>query len=559
MLQRVSSSCRRASARRWDGYLISLVVLLLTIIASSAQAQSACKVVYTISNQWSGGFGTAITINNTGTTAWSSWTLAWSFANGQTITQLWNGSETQSGANVTVTNLSYNGSIPAGGSYIGMGFNGTWNDSTNAIPTIFSVNGTICGNTAASGSFTLSPSPSALSITQGSTATDTISVVDAGGFSGSVSLAVSGLPSGVTATVSGDVITFAASSTATAGAATVNVTGTSGSLSASTTIDLTVDAVTSASLPCDIYASAGTPCVAAHSTTRALFGDYDGDLYQIQRASDDTTLNIGVLSTGGYANAAAQNTFCANTSCTIIRLYDQTTRHNDLTVEGAGGNGAADRPAIANSLPVMAGGHQVYGLFISAGMGYRNDITNGVATGSEPEGLYMVTSGTHFNGGCCFDYGNAETNNQAGGDGFMNAINFGNECWFAPCFGSGPWVQADLEAGLYESNEGHSLNTSNTGFPFPFVTAVEKNNGVSEFELRGGNAQSGALTTEYSGGLPTGYSPMHMEGAIVLGTGGDNSNSSIGSFFEGVVTSGFPADATENAVQENIVSVGYVM
>src|SRR5690349_8442499 len=53
--------------------------------------------------------------------------------------------------------------------------------------------------------------------------------------------------------------------------------------------------------PCDIYASGGTPCVAAHSTVRALFGAYNGNLYQVRRASDNATLNIGVLSAGGIA------------------------------------------------------------------------------------------------------------------------------------------------------------------------------------------------------------------------------------------------------------------
>jgi glucuronoarabinoxylan endo-1,4-beta-xylanase len=104
----------------------------------------ACHIVYSIGSQWSGGFGAAITIENTGTAAISNWTLTWAFANGQTITQLWNGNETQSGANVTVTNMSYNGSIPAGGSYNGMGFNGAWNNVTNAVPTSFAVNGTPC-------------------------------------------------------------------------------------------------------------------------------------------------------------------------------------------------------------------------------------------------------------------------------------------------------------------------------------------------------------------------------------------------------------------------------
>ena len=104
----------------------------------------ACHVAYTVSSQWAGGFGAAITINNTGTAAITNWTLTWTFANGQTITQLWNGNVTQGGANVSVTNQSYNGSIAAGGSYSGMGFNGAWNNTTNAAPTSFAVNGVAC-------------------------------------------------------------------------------------------------------------------------------------------------------------------------------------------------------------------------------------------------------------------------------------------------------------------------------------------------------------------------------------------------------------------------------
>src|SRR6195952_2989415 len=62
-------------------------------------------------------------------------------------------------------------------------------------------------------------------------------------------------------------------------------------------------------LPCDIYGANGTACVAAHSTVRALYSAYSGSLYQVKRASDGATANIGVLSAGGYANAAAQNSF----------------------------------------------------------------------------------------------------------------------------------------------------------------------------------------------------------------------------------------------------------
>jgi non-reducing end alpha-L-arabinofuranosidase len=311
--------------------------------------------------------------------------------------------------------------------------------------------------------------------------------------------------------------------------------------------------------PCDIYAAAGTPCVAAHSTVRALYAAYDGPLYQVKRASDGSTTNIYPLTTGGYANAATQTSFCAGTSCTITEIYDQSGHGNNLTIEGPGGNGGQDVGANADALPVLAGGHLVYGVYVAPGVGYRDDSTTDVATGSDPQGEYMVAAGTHVNSGCCFDYGNAETNNDDNGNGHMDAINFGKECWFAPCSGSGPWVQADLENGLFAG--GNGANTANLGNSSAFVTALVKNNGTTTYAIKGGNADSGSLTTWYNGALPDlgGYAPMHQEGAIVLGTGGDDSNSSIGSFFEGVMTSGYPTDAADNSVQANIVSVGYAV
>ena len=125
-----------------SGSLTATTTIALAVNPSGGGAK--CTIDYTISSQWQGGFGAAITINNTGTIALTNWTLTWAFANGQTVTQLWNGNETQSGANVTATNMSYNGNIPAGGNYSGMGFNGSWNNVTNAIPTAFSLNGTAC-------------------------------------------------------------------------------------------------------------------------------------------------------------------------------------------------------------------------------------------------------------------------------------------------------------------------------------------------------------------------------------------------------------------------------
>jgi len=117
------------------------------------------------------------------------------------------------------------------------------------------------------------------------------------------------------------------------------------------------------SLPCDIYGAAGTPCVAAHSTTRALLSSYNGPLYQVTRASDGARADIGLLAPGGYANAAQQDVFCQNTTCRITKVYDQTSRHNDLTPGPAGTSGmGADRGADAGEIAVTAGGHKVYGI-----------------------------------------------------------------------------------------------------------------------------------------------------------------------------------------------------
>jgi non-reducing end alpha-L-arabinofuranosidase len=310
-----------------------------------------------------------------------------------------------------------------------------------------------------------------------------------------------------------------------------------------------------ADLPCDSYGNAGTPCVAAHSTVRALFAGYNGPLYQVRRASDGATANIATLSQGGYADAPAQDVFCARTSCVITVIFDQSARHNDLTVEGPGTAGGQDVGANAAALPVLAGGHRVYGVYIAGTTGYRHFVGSGVAVNGQPEGMYMVASGTHVNGGCCFDYGNVEARVADTGNGHMDAVNLGRTCFFPPCAGSGPWVAGDLENGLYQ---GAGANPGNGGNNTNYVTALLKNNGQTTFALKGGNAQGGGLTTWYSGALPPGgYTPMHQEGSIVLGTGGDNSNASIGSFFEGVMTAGYPTDAADSAVQANVVSVGY--
>jgi hypothetical protein len=126
--------------------------------------------------------------------------------------------------------------------------------------------------------------------------------------------------------------------------------------------------------PCDIYAAGGTPCVAAHSTTRALYAAYGGPLYQVRRSSDNTTTNISPLSAGGVANAARQDSFCSGTTCVITEIFDQSGNGNNLTAAPAGGAAeTSDGLATATAAPVTVGGHEAYGVYIAAGDGYRDD------------------------------------------------------------------------------------------------------------------------------------------------------------------------------------------
>jgi hypothetical protein len=298
--------------------------------------------------------------------------------------------------------------------------------------------------------------------------------------------------------------------------------------------------------------------VAAHSTTRALYAAYNGPLYQVRRASDNATRNIGVLNAGGYANAAAQDSFCAHTTCVITVIYDQSGRGNNLTqAPGGGAAGGPDNLANATAAPTSLSGHKAYGVYVAPGTGYRDDRTSGIATGDQAEGEYAILDGTHYNGGCCFDYGNAETSNRDTGNGHMEAIYFGNIKVWGYGSGNGPWVMADLENGLFSGVNQH-YNAGDPSVSYRYLTAMVKGE-ANHWAIRGGNAQSGGLSTYYSGVRPnvSGYNPMHKEGAIILGIGGDNSKGSAGTFYEGVMTSGYPSDSTQNAVQANITATGY--
>jgi hypothetical protein len=190
--------------------------------------------------------------------------------------------------------------------------------------------------------------------------------------------------------------------------------------------------------------------------------------------------------------------------------------------------------------------------------------------------MYAVFGGRHYNDRCCFDYGNAESNAGDDGDGTMEAIYFGNANWHGNtgAGSSGPWVGADLEQGMYYGGGAKTIvNNDSQPLTHEFVSLYLRGR-TDGFMLKGGDATVGELQTMYDGprpnatlaaqcgwpaGTATTYQPMDKKGAIVLATGGDDSQWATGKFYEGIMVSGATSDATDAAVQANIIGVKYAI
>lgn len=326
--------------------------------------------------------------------------------------------------------------------------------------------------------------------------------------------------------------------------------------------------------PCDIYAAAGCPCVAAHSTTRALYASYNGPLYQVMRQSDGKCLDIGVVQpsasptpdAGGYADAAAQDAFCADTVCWITTLYDQSGKGNHLVQAPRGGfsgpaMGGFNNIPIADMAPITIMGHKAYGIFIEPGMGLRWNDAKGTAVDDQAEGQYWVINGRHYNSGCCYDYGNAETDSRDDGNGTMETTYYGNAgAWYRGS-GNGPWIMTDQENNLVGcvNPDGSKLCKDLPSVDWRFVTATADGE-PHHWRSMGGDAQKGELKVMFDGvRVDRTYDPMRKQGAILLGNGGDNSNGSQGTFYEGAMTAPgtFPTKEANQKLQANIVAAKY--
>ena len=353
--------------------------------------------------------------------------------------------------------------------------------------------------------------------------------------------------------------------------------------------DATVPSFDGIPLPCDAFIQGGTTCSTAHSTVRVIVSGYAGPLYQLCRGSSlpgpsschGTTQDITAID--GYADVATHDGFCGDESCTITKIYDQTGNGYDLEPSPSGGaKPTPNSPAKASVLPVKLNGHNAYGILIKPGIGYRTSCNGcnfkkgqAMAEGDEPQSMYMVTSQHDLIDGCCFDYGNAETTSNDDGNGTMEAIYFGGGVVWGTGLGGkpGPWVMGDLENGVFAGWENGQDKNISTNMPlkFDFVTAIvvgdtqEKNCGKGRYMLYGADASGadpeyGKLITMYDGIRPDkpGYVPMQKQGALILGTGGDNSNGGGGRFYEGATATG-PAisKVTANLIHAIVVAAKY--
>ncbi|KQV04731.1 glycosyl hydrolase family 5 [Kitasatospora sp. Root187] len=108
--------------------------LSVTTLTGGGGGNAGCTATYKVSNDWGSGFNADVTVTNTGTVSINSWKVTWTWGGNQQVTNLWNGSLTQSGTAVAVTNLGYNGTVAAGGS-TGFGFGANYSGS-NTAPTL---------------------------------------------------------------------------------------------------------------------------------------------------------------------------------------------------------------------------------------------------------------------------------------------------------------------------------------------------------------------------------------------------------------------------------------
>jgi hypothetical protein len=338
--------------------------------------------------------------------------------------------------------------------------------------------------------------------------------------------------------------------------------------------------------PCDIYAAANMPCVAAYSTVRSLRKAYTGPLIQVRNGSNAMNTGTGGMlkdigqTADGYLDTAALEAHCMGSYCTVAKLYDHSGNGNDITRApsgntAGGSTGAEDdyESTIGTAKSqLMAGGHKVYSLYMAKHDGYRTARGmkgKNVPTGQVDQTIYELADGTRAAEACCWDFGNVTTDPKTYAD--MNTLFFGKGFWGNGA-GNPPWFMADFEAGVWAggSNKGdpgwgalddaHPSNPkdpsmANVNFALGMLKTGPDTGKRGKWGLFAADiSKATEMTNAFEGEEPK---KISNAGGIVLGVGGDNSNNSWGTFFEGAIIAGYTTTATDTAILNNVKAVGY--
>jgi hypothetical protein len=333
-------------------------------------------------------------------------------------------------------------------------------------------------------------------------------------------------------------------------------------------------------LPGDVAKAAGTPFVAAHAMTRALFASYTGPLFQALRTSDNQVKDIGIVASTGLVDLSTFNTFCSGTSCKVTTLYDQSGNGNDMWRADSSSANQPGTPTLCDLMEIdfwqMSDGTKVP-IAVSSGALWRDktsclrnrDKTKNMPKGASPQTEYAIFHSQYLNANCCFNYGNTNNAIAYSGPGTLSALNFSTITFWSEGAGNGPWPMVDFETGVYAGNTAKcksgvptTVDCTSTGenpnpsVTFDIVTTLFKHNGVDHWALKTGNAKSGALSVNIDlPALPKGYSPLKQLGGLGLGEGGAGDHNGNGGFSEGAVMAGETTNATDDAIQQSIVSV----
>jgi hypothetical protein len=316
---------------------------------------------------------------------------------------------------------------------------------------------------------------------------------------------------------------------------------------------------------------------------RVLSKNYKGPLFQVRAgsSSNNSTMSGGttkdiVPGDDGFVDSAKVDEACGSGYCTVSILYDQSGNETHLKRapkgKTAGGDYAAtdDYESIATKGKVKAGGHTVYSLYMNKREGYRSPgVGKGMPTGQDPQGTYMLADGTRKGSACCWDFGNATTKPETEW-AFMDTISLGHTWWGNASDANWFGFAIDFEGGVWAggSNRGdpgygaldykgpfNSKNPSmdSVKFALGMITVSPSNYTIRVADLTAANS----LTEAYSGALPKQDVTFGHKGGVILGIGGDNSNNSMGTFYEGAMVAGIPTAEVEAAVMKNIKTVGY--